>query len=61
MDLTYFKRAVFWRKEEREINLGRVTRHNSTKFINFNHGKIKYLKQEKSKLITGTISELIKC
>lgn len=61
MDLTCFKRVVFWRKKEREINLSGVIRHNSVEFINFNHGKIKDLKQEKSKLISGTISELVKC
>lgn len=44
MDLTdthLLQKSVFWRKEERQINPGRVKWHNSTEFRNFNHEKIK--------------------
>ena len=41
------KSNVLEERREREKNLGRVTRCNSTEFINFNPEKIKDLKQKK--------------
>lgn len=42
------KSNVLEERKERK-NLGRVTRHNSTEFINFNPEEIKELKQKKKK------------
>lgn len=42
------KSNVLETRKERK-NLGRVTRHNSTEFINFNPEEIKDLKQKKKK------------